>query len=65
MRAIFRGHSMDKGGLTNAIIAVMIAIVGVSTVAVIFSKKADTAAVITSGGNAFSQIIKAAVGPVS
>lgn len=56
---------MDKGGLTNAIIAVMIAIVGVSTVAVIFSKKADTAAVITSGGNAFSQIIKAAVGPVS
>jgi len=54
---------MEKFG--DAIIAVLIAVVGVATAAVIFSKKADTANVITSGGTAFANIIKAAVGPVS
>lgn len=49
----------------NGIIAVAIAIVGVATASVFFSKKADTANVITAGGNAFSSIIKAALGPVS
>jgi len=54
---------MDK--FTDGIIAVLVAVVGVATAAVIFSKKADTANVLTSGGNAFASIIKAAVGPVS
>lgn len=53
------------GKFSDAIVAVLIAVVGVATAAVIFSKKADTANVVTAGGNAFSSIIKAAVGPVS
>jgi hypothetical protein len=55
---------MDDKFVTG-LIAVLVAVVGLSTVAVIFSSKAQTAQVITSGGNAFAQIIKAAVGPVS
>lgn len=50
---------------TNGIIAVAIAVVGLATTAVIFSKSGKTADVITAGGNSFAAIIKAAVGPVS
>lgn len=49
----------------NGVIAVLIAVVGLATTAVIFSSKAKTGDVITAGGNAFANIIKAAVGPVS
>lgn len=45
--------------------SVLIAIVGVAIVAVIVSKGANTPAVIKDAGTAFSQIINAAVGPVS
>ncbi len=51
--------------LVTGIIAVMVAVVALATTAVIFSQRANTANVITSGGNAFASIIKAAVGPVS
>lgn len=53
------------GKFTDGIIAVAIAVVGLATVAVVFSKNAKTTDVVTSGGNAFAAIIKAAVGPVS
>ena len=49
----------------NGIIAGALAIVALATTAVIFSKKADTANVITQSGTAFGNIIKAALGPVS
>lgn len=47
------------------ITAVLVAIVGVATLAVLVSKRADTANVISSAGNAFSQALKTAVSPVS
>lgn len=53
------------GKATDAILAVLLAVVGVATAAVIFSKKADTANVINAGGSAFANIIKAAVAPVA
>lgn len=56
---------MDSETLTNGIIAVAVAVVGLAMTAVIFSRNAQTSNVITSSGNAFAQIIKAAVGPVS
>jgi hypothetical protein len=56
---------MDGDKLVNGIIGVMIAIVGLATTAVIFSKNGQTAPVLTAGGNAFAAVIKAAVGPVS
>jgi PRD1 phage membrane DNA delivery len=51
--------------LIDGLIAIGVAVVGLATIAVIFSQKAQTAGVITSGGNAFASIIKAAVAPVS
>lgn len=54
-----------NGKLIDGIIAIAVAIVGVATAAVIFSKGGQTANVIQAGGNAFSAIIKAAVQPVS
>lgn len=49
----------------DLVTGVLIAVVGVATVAVIVSKGAQTSSVITNAGNAFAQIIGAAVGPVS
>lgn len=40
-------------------------VVGVAIVAVLVSKQANTAAVLTSGGTAFGNILKQAVSPVS
>ncbi|MDE2019921.1 MAG: hypothetical protein KGJ13_06285 [Patescibacteria group bacterium] len=51
--------------LIDGIIAVAVAVVGLATVSVIFSQRAQTAPVVTAAGNSFSEIIKAAVGPVS
>lgn len=51
--------------IINGVIAVMLAIVGIALAAIIFSKGGQTAQVITAGGTAFSQVIAAAVKPVS
>lgn len=56
---------MDSDKLINGTIAILVAVVGLATAAVFFSAKAQTASVLTAGGNAFASIIKAAVGPVS
>lgn len=50
---------------TNKIVGILTAIVGVAIVAVIVSKNAKTNDVLKSAGDAFSQIITTAVGPVS
>ena len=49
----------------TALTAIATAIVGVAIVAVIVGKNANTANVITAGGNAFASALKAAVAPVS
>lgn len=54
---------MDKG--VTAIVGILTAVVGVSILAVLVSKNSQTSSVITSAGNAFSSILKSAVGPVS
>lgn len=56
---------MNGDQLTNGIIGVLIAVVGLALTSVIFSQRANTANVITAGGNAFGTIIKAAVSPVA
>jgi hypothetical protein len=50
--------------VTGKIVLVLTAIVGVAILAVLVSGNSQTANVFTSAGNAFSNIIKAAVGPV-
>lgn len=57
--------SVGNDNLLNGALAIAIAVVGLATTAVIFSKNAQTGTVVTSAGNAFASIIKAAVGPVS
>ena len=54
---------MDRIGA--GVVAVIVGIIGLAMVAVIVSKNANTSAVITGGGTALSQIIGAAVQPVS
>jgi hypothetical protein len=47
------------------IVTIAVAIVGVATLAVLVSRNANTAGVITAGGNAFATALKAATGPVT
>lgn len=49
----------------TAFVAVVTAIIGVAIIAVLVSKNSNTSGVLTSGGNAFSSILKTAVSPVS
>lgn len=54
---------MGKGW--EALGAIAAAVVGLAIVSVLVSKNANTASVIQAGTGGFSQIIQAAVGPVS
>ncbi len=51
--------------IVNGIIAIAIAVVGLAIWAVIVGKNSQTAGVIKASGDAFTQIIKAAVSPVA
>lgn len=51
--------------LISSIVTVLTAIIGIAIIAVLVSNKAQTSQVIGAGGNAFSQAIEAAVGPVT
>ena len=54
---------MDKIG--GSVIAVVTGIITLAVVAVIFSQRAQTPAVLQSGGSALASVIGAAVSPVS
>lgn len=49
----------------TSIVAVLTAIIGVAIIAVLVSRNADTANVLGAGGNAFANILKTAVSPVT
>jgi PRD1 phage membrane DNA delivery len=51
--------------LVSSVTTVALAIVSLAILAVIVSKKANTATVITSSGNAFASALSAAEAPVS
>lgn len=53
------------GKAFSEIMTLLATVLGVAIVAVVLSKKADTANVLTTGGKAFSDIIKAAVSPLT
>lgn len=54
---------MDQ--ITSSIVTIAVALIGVATLAVLVSKNANTSGVISSAGNAFSQSLMAATGPVT
>lgn len=51
--------------LTNAVVSIALAIVGVAFLAVLVSKNANTSGVIGSAGAAFSGALAAAEGPIT
>lgn len=51
--------------LTNSVVTILTAIVGVAILAVIVSKNSNTSGVISAGGAAFAQALQAATGPVT
>lgn len=52
-------------GLVEGIVSIFVAIVGVAIVAVIVSKKSNTAGVLQAWGSAFSNALGVAVSPVT
>lgn len=53
------------GKAIDGVIAIAIAVVGLATLAVFFSKKANTSGVIEAAGSSFANIIKEAIRPVT
>jgi hypothetical protein len=51
--------------LTEQVSAILLAVVGVAILAVLVSKNANTAGVLSAGGSAFSSILGAATAPVT
>jgi len=51
--------------LISSVVAILTAIIGVAIIAALVSQKAQTAQVITAGGNAFSGILSSALGPIT
>lgn len=51
--------------LTNAVVTIATAIVGVAILAVLVSQRANTAGVLQAGGSAFAQALSAATAPVT
>lgn len=52
------------GGIIKELSYIAAAIVGLAIIAVLVSRNANTAGVLTAGGNAFANAINAAIGPV-
>lgn len=51
--------------LTNSVVTILTAIVGVAILAVIVSKNSNTSGVISAGGSAFAAALGAATAPVT
>ncbi len=51
--------------LVKSSTTILLAVVGIALLAVLVSRNSNTANVLSAGGNAFSNILKAATGPVS
>lgn len=51
--------------LISSVVTVLTAIVGLAIIATLVSKRANTANVLTAGGNAFSNSLLAATAPVT
>lgn len=54
---------MDR--LTESVVTIAVAIIGLATLAVLVSNRAKTSEVIGAGGNAFAQALRTAVSPVA
>lgn len=53
------------GSVIEGLVAVVMAVLGIAIVAVLVGSRANTAKVISAGGNAFTEVLGAALKPVS
>jgi hypothetical protein len=53
------------GNLGTGIVSIALAIIGLATIAVVFSKNADTAGVVKASAGGLAQDISAAVSPIT
>lgn len=51
--------------IIGGIVTVLLAVTGVAIIASLVSNRAQTSQVLTAGGNAFSNILGTAVGPIT
>lgn len=51
--------------ITESVVTIAVAIIGLATLAVIVSKNANTTGVINSAGNAFNSALGTAISPVT
>lgn len=56
---------MNTGAIGSAIVSILMAVVGVAIIAVLVSKQAQTATVLNAGGTAISNVLGAALTPVT
>lgn len=56
---------MEKGGFTESLTAIVLAIIGVATLAVIVSKNANTTGVIGAASSAFTAGLGVALSPIT
>lgn len=56
---------MMNDSLVTPVVTILTAIIGLAVIAVLVSNHANTGNVLSSGGNAFASILKAATAPVS
>ena len=51
--------------MTEAVVTILTAVVGVAIISVLVSRKSNTSGVLQAGGSAFSSILGVAVSPVT
>lgn len=61
--ALAEGNKMNN--ITESIVTIAVAIIGLATLAVLVSRNANTAGVIREGGNAFTGALGTAISPIT
>lgn len=54
-----------KSDLIGSLVTILVAVIGVATIAVLVSRNANTAGVIKEGSSGFAKILSTAISPVS
>lgn len=56
---------METGAIGNALVSIIMAVIGVAIIATLVSRQAETANVLTAGGTAISKVLGSALSPVT
>lgn len=56
---------METSAIGNALVSIIMAVIGVAIIATLVSRQAETANVLTAGGTAISKVLGSALSPVT